>query len=520
MANKLKQMYKLKEAYRLLSIGKSQRQVSKLLSISRNTVKSYVDAATDLGMSYQSLFELDDVELNRKLAIIKERGTPLQDERYKDLLTYFESFSKELGKTGVTLKLLWEEYKNLYQDGYSYMQFTVHYRRYEKRNKASYRHLHVKGDMVMIDYAGDKLSYVDTTTGEVIWCDVLVCVLPFSGYTFAIATHTQQQLDVVLGLNETFKFYGGVPKSMLSDNLRSVVKKSNRYEPDFTELACQLASHYQITLQATRVAKPTDKGKVENAVKQVYYKIHGPLRNKNFKSLAELNAAVIEQLKVLNNTSYQGKIYSRADLFVEEKQALQNLPTEAFEVYKSKSVKVQRNYHVQIEQCYYSVPYKYIGQTLQVRYNSKLIEVYNSTERIALHNRLKIAFSYATTKEHMPSNHLGYYETRGWNRDYFIDRARQIGPYTEIYVNRLLESKPYVEHSYNSCTGLFRLVGQYSPLRVEAACTHLQYASSVSYKRVAEVLSKNLYEDSETEKKNELSPIPEHNNTRSSHNYK
>jgi transposase len=518
MANKLKMMYKLKETFRLLSLGNSQRSISELLGLSRNTVKSYVNLAALLNVDYREFANMDDATLLGKMNIIKDRGTPLQDARHQQLVVYFQHYAQELNKTGVTLKLLWEEYKQKHPQGYSYMQFTVHYNRYTQRHKASYRHVHPKGEVLMVDYAGDKLHYVDTSTGEVISCDVLVCILPYSGYTFAYATHQQQQPDLVLGLNEAFKFYGGVPKAILTDNLRAVVKKSNRYEPDFTELACQLASHYQITLQATRVARPTDKGLVENAVKQVYYKIHGPLRNTTFSSLAELNAGISRQLKVLNGKAFQGKIYSRSDLFIEELLSLQQLPTQMFEVYQSKSAKVQKNYHVQIEQCYYSVPYTYIGKILDIRFNSKHIEIYSNTNRIAIHNRLKAKFAYSTTKEHMPPNHAGYYETRGWNSEYFIHKAKEVGTYTELYVSRMLQSKVYVEQSYTSCIGLFRLVGQYSPLRVEQACKHLQHASTASYKRVEEVLRKNILEQAVPVPT--ISPIPTHTNIRSSNNYK
>jgi transposase len=518
MANKLEYMYKIKEAYRLLSIGTKQRQIAKLLGMSRNTITDYQSLAKNLGMSFRDLYELSDEVLLGKLSIIKDRGTPLQDARHNELVKYFDEYSKELCKTGVTLKLLWEEYKQKHPLGYSYMQFTVHYKRYAQRHKASYRHTHVRGEVLMVDYAGDKLSYVNSNTGEIIDCDVLVCILPYSGYTFAYATHHQRQPDLVHGLNEAFKFYGGAPKAMLTDNLRAVVKKSNKYEPDFTELACQLASHYQITLQATRVAKPTDKGLVENAVKHVYLKIHGPLRNAIFTSLSALNAAIAAQLIVLNTKAYQGKIYSRADLFVEEKLTLQSLPNEVFEVYESKDAKVQKNYHIQIDQCYYSVPYSYIGKKVNVRYNTKTIEIYSDTKRVAIHDKLKVRFAYSTTKEHMPPNHAGYYETRGWNSKYFIDKAITIGPYTELYVRRMLENKIYVEQTYTSCIGLFRLVGQYSALRVEQVCKHLQHCTTATYKRVEEALRKNLTEQNPPMNTN--SPIPSHPNVRPSNNYK
>jgi hypothetical protein len=271
------------------------------------------------------------------------------------------------------------------------------------------------------------------------------------------------------------------------------ITKPDRYEPNFSDLALQFAAHYKSNLMATRVAKPTDKGMVENAVMQVYRKIYAPLRNNNFYNLQELNVAIVKQLEVLNSKAFQGKTYSRADLFIEEKRKLQALPNSPFEVYKIKTAKVQRNYHIEIEKQYYSVPHQYVGKQLQVYYNTTTVEIFTPQhQRKALHKKIEKQYGYCTIPEHMPANHTGYLESRGWDADYFRKKASEMGPYTLAFIEKIFTTKAHVEQTYLSCMGMFRLVGMFTSLRVEQACKRLEHAHKVSYKMVEEVLKKNL----------------------------
>jgi transposase len=493
MANEIKNMYQIREIYRLLNEGRSERAVTDILTIGRNTVRDYHRIIKESTYSLSDVQQLDDDALFALIRAHKQRATPLQDERYRKLLLLFPTYEKELKRTGVTLQLLWKEYREQESDGYSYVQFCHHYNKYGKRHQVTLLKEHIMGEYLQVDYAGDKPSYVDPTSGEVIVCEVLVGILPYSGYCCAIAMPSQKQDDFVAGMNEFIRFMGGSSKCLLTDNLRTVVKKSDRYEPDFTNLMYQFGAHYGIHLEATRVAKPKDKGKVENAVTQVYRTLYAPIRNRVVTSLKELNAALQVQLRELNQRAYQGKDYSRYDLWQEEKKCLQSLPDTMFEVSHIKQVKVQRNYHIELEKHYYSVPYTYVGCDLIVYYNTLQVEIYTkSHERIAIHVKGLKAYGYTTIAEHRPPNHTGYLETRGWNADYFRNKARAIGPHTLGFVEKLLTSKQYIEQTYLSCMGLFRLVGMYSALRVENACKRLESVTEVRYKMIESVLKNNL----------------------------
>jgi transposase len=493
MANEIKNMYQIKEIYRLLHDGYSERAVADLLSIGRNTVRDYHRIIKQSEYSLSTVQGLEQEALFGLIRVHKQRATPLQDERYRKLLVLFSSFDKELKRTGVTLQLLWKEYREKELDGYSYVQFCHHYGKYSKRHQATINHEHTMGECLMVDYAGDKMNYVDPLTGEVIVCEVLISILPYSGYTYAVAMLSQKQEDFVVGMNQTLRYMCGVSKCMLTDNLKTVVKKSDRYEPDFTNLMWQFGAHYGLHLQATRVGKPKDKGKVENAVTQVYRTLYAPLRDQVFTSLKELNASLQVQLQELNQRAYQGKDYSRYDLWQEERTCLKSLPDTLFEVLKIKQVKVQRNYHIELEKHFYSVPYTYVGSDLMVYYNTQQIQIYTKNhERITTHTKGLKANGYTTCPEHRPPNHTGYLETRGWNADYFRSKAHVIGPYTLGFVEKLFTTKQYIEQTYLSCMGLFRMVGMYSALRVENACRRLESIEQVNYKMVESVLKNNL----------------------------
>jgi transposase len=171
--------------------------------------------------------------------------------------------------------------------------------------------VHTPAAMVMVDFAGDKMSYVDRSTGEIILCPVLVCVLPYSKYTFAMVLPDATIPQVIKALNSCLQYFEGVPLSLKTDNMKQVVTKSCRYEPVFTEVLQQWALHYNITLLATRVAKPRDKGAVENEVKIAYRRIYAPLRDEVYHHINELNAAALKQLAMHNEKLFQLKDHSR-----------------------------------------------------------------------------------------------------------------------------------------------------------------------------------------------------------------
>ncbi len=227
------------------------------------------------------------------------------------------------------------------------------------------------------------------------------------------------------------KYFGGVSSTILCDNLKTAVKRSDRYEPLFTDLCYQLSDHYSTTFSAARPYKPRDKALVEKAVNLLYKTAYAPVRNKTFTSIKQINLHLSEQSDILNAKPYKGSTYSRRNLFdQEEKLLLRPLPNEPFMLKKGVVLTVQRNYHIQLSEdhLYYSVPYQYTGKKVQVWYNSKTVEIYYDHQRIALHQRSKKG--YNTIDAHMPPNHQQAQQVKGWTREQLLSTAKRTGPCT------------------------------------------------------------------------------------------
>jgi transposase len=362
---------------------------------------------------------------------------------------------------------------------------------------------------------------VDKETGEISYHPVLVCILPFSAFTFVEVLQSAKRELLLKALNNAFSYFGGVPLSAKTDNMKQIVKKANRYEPDFDELAQQWSVHYGCTLMAARVRKPRDKASVESHVNVTYNRIYAPLRNKIFHTIDQANEAFGEQMDNLNARRMQRQDYSRKDRFnLHERSLLQPLPPEPFIPKAKVNAKVQRNYHVTLGEDWhhYSVPYVHLGKRVDIVYDTHDVEIYLDLVRIAYHRRNYRRNDHSTLKEHMPPNHRFIASIKGWDPEYFKGKAAQVGPYTEQVIIRILLQRRCVEQTYNSCLGLLRLGGEYNNTRLENACKRVLRGSKVTYGEVRDVLKRGL--DKASEEADLFTPLPEHDNIRGPEFYK
>lgn len=498
-------------------VSNSIKATARQLKISKNTVRSYVRRAKDCGEDLSKLLELEDEVFHR---IFYEGPTAINSR--EDLFSQkVEYWIKELRRTGVTRYLLWEEYRREYPDGYGYSQFCERLKREKGRGDLSLALDHNPGEVMMLDFAGKKLRWVDLGTAEVHECEILIAVFPYSQYTFALGLASQKIEDFIHGLNQAFLFFGALPKVILSDNLKAYVNKPDRYEPTFTQLCEQLAAHYQVDLQATRVGKPKDKASVENAVAQTYRRIYAPLRNELFHSLEQLNEVISTQLGQHNAKPYQKKQGCRKSVFQDDElPQMRELPSELFEIKKITTAKIQNNYHVFLgeEKNYYSVPFQYCGQRAEVLYTSKIVEIYLKGRRIAIHQRLpgRDTYLYQTKAEHMPRNHQEWKQAQGYDGEYFLNQARKIGPATHWAIQHILCSRIYQEQSYKSCLGTLKLADKYSAERLENAAKRCEIVQKTSYRMLKRILQLNL--DKQAAQAKQMS-LPFHDNIRGPQHY-
>jgi len=512
MASKPKTMETLLEVIKLFEIGCRIKEIQRRTGLARNTIRKYLRLLGD-----RSLASLSPSEL---AAILYESDlTTARSERYNQLIAHFKSSSSDLRKTGVTRELLWMEYKEAYPVGYSYSQYCEHLKRFLNKQDVVMHLEHIPGQEMMIDFAGDKFYFIDAETGELIGCEVFVATLPFSGLTFCIAVSSQRTSEVLYCIGEALRYFGGISKIILGDNMKTLVTRTDRYEPDYTALCYQLSQHYGNVFQATRRAAPRDKGMVESHVRFVYSQVYAPLRKSSFYSLEEINAAFRQRIDIMNNKSYKNSSFSRWSLYEEqEKPYMLPLPSQAFVMKNKTTLTVQRNYHIQLweDHHYYSVPYVYVGKKVSVLYDQRTVEIYLNHERIALHQRTSQRSCYHTQTDHMPSSHKHVALQRGFTKEDFLLKAEKIGPSTLAAIDLVLKSSFYPEQNYKSCNGVLMLEKKYGTDRLEAACARVLLGTRVNYTMIRNILHLGL--DKQIATQQEI-PILLHDNIRGSQHY-
>ncbi len=501
-------MRKIKETCRLrLKMGLGINQIARACNISTSTASTYVKKIEELSLSCEDLLSLDETEIYRRLFPDPE-VKPVSDKGLPD----FGYLAGELKKKGVTLQLLYEEYRRDNPNGYKRSQFYGLYRNYAKKLNPVMRFNHKAGDKMFEDFSGDKPYYINPKTGDKVEAELFVSVLGASSYTFACAVANQKVENFIKSNIEAFKYYGGCPQSIVLDNLKSGVKSACYYDPEINRTFADMAAHYDVAVLPTRVAKPKDKAKVENAVLQAQRRILAALRNRTFFSLFELNEAIAEELEKLNGRKMQVTKKSRYEIFMEiEKNSLKPLPKERFEIYNYKApAKVHIDYHLEVEKSYYSVPYTLIGKTVEAKYNSRVVEVYYQNKRVASHMRTYEKGKFITESSHMPHEHRQYLE---WTPKRIKGWADKIGPSTKMMVKSIMESKKYPEHGFRNCLGIIRLSKKYTPDRVENACKRALTVEAFNYRSVKSILQSGLDKVAYLDERKEAKPL-QHANIR------
>lgn len=510
MANKPISMTKIRQFIRLKQEGYSQRKIARTLRIHRDTIRKYEQQVKVLGKSFNELLREDDEVLEGLLERDKQRSVDL--ERLNQLKSFFPYVDKELARVGVDKYNLWIEYKEQFSEGYAYSHFCREYSRWKQSQQVSSHFEHKAGDKLFVDYTGSKLHIVNRSTGEITPVEVLVAVLGHSHYTYVEATTSQKKEDFITGIENALHYFEGVPQAIVTDNLKSAVTRSCKYEPQLNESFENFALHYNTTILPTRAYKPKDKAIVEGAVNIVYKRIFAPLRDIIFFSLPELNVAIRELVAKHNRTDFKGKDHSRHTLFRQvEKQTLSPLPHQRYELQNYGWHTVHKNSHVYLyeDKHYYSVPYTYISKKVKVVYNTTQVEIYFHHQRISAHRRNYKAYGYTTLADHMPSTNRFVSE---WNPERFLSWASDIGAPTHQLVEKIMETKSHPEQAYKACVGILSFAKKIGNERLNKACERALHYQNYSYQVVKRILCNGLEE--EPAQAEFLFSIPIHQNVR------
>jgi transposase len=446
---------------------------------------------------------LSEAELYKRLFPEKaaQEGRPVPD---------WEKVRKELGRKGVTLRLLWKEYREKYPNGYGLTQYLVMYKEWRKSQTTTMRKPHTGGEEMEVDYAGMTVPITNPETGEITQAQVFVAALPASSYTYAEIQPSQELAHWLGGHVRAFAFFGGVPKIVRPDNLKSGVKSANRYEPELNPSYHELAEHYGVAVLPARVRKPKDKPHAENSVQNVERWVLAPLRDRVFFSVGEANRAILPLLHELNKREMAHMGQSRRELYEEQdRPALRPLPAYPYEFAAWKNAKVNIDYHIAFEGHYYSVPYHLVRQEVRIRATESLVAVFHKGEQVAVHPRSQAQGRFSTRLEHMPANHRFVLTA---DADWFQKEADKIGAQTGAYVTALLKSRPYPQQAFRSCLGILNLARKHSHTRLETACERLLEAGLFSYRDVKSELERLNAQANQQ-------PLPAHENVRGGNYY-
>lgn len=462
MAGKTTKMSKIKQVLLLHAEGYSNRKIAAELQLNKCTVNEYLKFVREHRLDISELSAKEDPELDK----IFHAGSPAYtDKRMNDFLEELPMLRSELEDKHVTRYLLWQEYKGRHPDGYGKSQFFFHLKQNNlaerTATKAVLSETYVPGQKLYVDFAGDRLSYVDEDTGEIVPVEVFVASMPYSDYGYVLCVPSQKKEDFVFAIRRCLEYLGGVPPILVPDNLKSAVNKPHRYEPEINATLEDMGNHYGFVVVPCQVRKPTQKSLVENHVKLTYRHIYAKLRGRVFFSLQELNSAVFTLLEEHNRTRMQKRPYSREENFhANEKPLLKPLPDTEYEIREHATLTVQPDCCVELRRDnvirHYSVPYIYVGRKAEVIFNRSNVFVFIDGKCVATHDR-KFTYGYSKDDKHFASNNN--IQMTKCSASY-IERAARISDVFKMYIERIFDKRRTnnpEEVYYKTCDMLFGL---------------------------------------------------------------
>lgn len=476
----------------MLGNGVPQSKICQEVHCSKRMVSHVKKKVDDIHLSYGELLQLSDSELHN--IFMPSDTSAKEDVRKAELKRLMPTILERLSRKHATVQFVFEDYYHkMYPDGYGYTQFNKYICEYRKENDYSYHNEYTPGEEWQIDFAGDALYLTDRLTKVKQKLTVLVCIMPYSSLPFMMALPNATTEWFFHGLNKGLEYLGALPRIAKSDNMKQWVKKSERFSPTFSDANLEWTGYYGIEPTACRVRKPRDKGPVESAVNQLYNYVYARLEGEEFYTLNALNERILQYLDEYCSKPYKGS--NRREIFeTYEKPKMNPLPATMFRFRNRKLLKLGSSYHVCVgrERHFYSVPYKYVGQTIKVMWDAETVEVYVEDELVCAHQRSFIAYGYTTEKTHMPDRHLAYEHRKEVNAATLIEWGANIGPSVKWAIEDLLQKTTFPQQAYQRCSSILSLSKRYSRQRLETACRMLKESGgSTAYKTLECILKNN-----------------------------
>jgi transposase len=477
-------MRQMRQVLRLYAEGQSIRTIGRAVGAARSTVQDGLRRAAAAGLSWPLPEELTDTVLAERLFV---RASARAGQRHR-VEPDWTTLAVELKRPAMSLQILWDEYRAAHPDGYGYSRFCDLFREFERRLSPVMRHSHVAGNKVFVDYSGKRVPIVDPDTGEITEVELFVGVLGASNLTFATLTPTQQLSHWIGAHIRMFAFFGGVPRLVVPDNLKSAVQTASFYDPEINLSYGKMADHYEVGILPARPRRPRDKAKVEGAVRIAQSVILGRLRHLTHFSLAEANATVQQAVELINNKLMRRLGLSRRQLFeTTEKAALRALPASPYVYGEWRLARAGFDYHVEAAKFFYSVPHHLHSRQVEVRITEQTIDVFLDRLLVATHQRRWRGSTHCTNPDHLAKNQR--FGGPGQAERYRFS-ARAFGPFAAQLIDSILAARRHEEQGFRTCLGVLRRMRDMPAERVEAAATKALAAGATSYSVIVALLDR------------------------------
>jgi transposase len=478
-------MRRIREVLRLRAEGYSEREIARSVGCARSSIQICLWRAEQAGVGWPLPAEQDEAALERLLYPRRPPGIEVQPA------PDYAWVERELKRKHVTRRQLWREYLAQHPDGVKYTAFCVNFQHWRRARGVTLSLTHTPGDRLFVDYAGDPACFTDPSTGIAQKAWLFVAIWPYSARLYAEATRTQTSPDWLGAHVRALEAFGAAPRALVPDNCTTAVKKALRYDPQFNRSYAELAEHYSLAVLPARVRKPRDKAAVETGVLIAERRVLGALRDRQFFSLAELNAAIAQIVADINTEPFQKRAGSRHSVFEsEERPATQALPARRYEYAEWRiGARVHQDHHLEVGRGYYSVHYTLVGQRLDVRLTAHTVEIFLRGQNIATHPRAARRYQRLTIEAHRPPEHRAYLAL---GIDTLLARAERVGAATREILERQLRHKRHPGEVIREALGVLRLAQDFSPERLEQTASLALELGLYGYRALHELIKRPM----------------------------
>ncbi len=359
-------------------------------------------------------------------------------------------------------------------------------RRYRLETRVIGHVEHYAADQMYIDFAGDRLGIADERTGEAVRVEVFVAILPCSRYTYCEAVRSQKKEDLIRACENALWCYGGSPKAIVPDSLKSAVTHGDRNEPVINSDFAAFADHYGCAVYPARVRHPKDKALVENAVKLMYRTVYVDIEGQVFHSLEELDSAMAISLERFNDRRLTRRSDTRRGLFEKaEKDYLRPLPECRCQMRQRKTVTVARNSYATLFKHHYSVPVRHAGEKVDIVFDADNVEIYQGFNLITAHRRDDTPYQYTQKPSHGLPGRNGTFET---DMEKPYESSADYDNAVLLYMREVAAYKKYPPMVFSSCRGIMSLREKYGAERLVAACLCATELKAYGYQPLRDIL--------------------------------